>query len=77
LIIYPSKKGGNILNTDQRKQCAMSEDQLADIKKQIVQTYLYLISRTGYDPRVVEVMKLSALADVQRRFEAREPWQPL
>jgi len=52
----------------------MNEDQLEDIKKQIVQTYLYLVSRTGYDPRVIEVMKLSALADVQRRFEAREPW---
>jgi hypothetical protein len=35
---------------------------------------MYLISHTGFDPKVVEVMKLSALADVQRRYEAREPW---
>ena len=52
----------------------MNEDQLEDIKKQIVQTYLYLVSRTGYDPKVIEVMKLSALTDVQRRYEAGEPW---
>ena len=62
------------MNTDQMKQKAMNEDQLEDIKKQIVQTYLYLVSRTGYDPKVVEVMKLSALANVQRRYEAKEPW---
>lgn len=52
----------------------LNEDQLEDIKKQIIETYLFLISRTGYDPRVIEIMKLSALADVQRRFEAGEPW---
>jgi len=52
----------------------MNEDQLEDIKKQIVQTYLFLISRTGYDPKVIEVMKLSALSDVQKRYEAGEPW---
>jgi len=62
------------LNTHEMKQLAMNEDQLEDIKKQIVQTYLYLVSRTGYDPKVIEVMKLSALANVQRRFEAKEPW---
>ena len=62
------------MDTDQMNQPAMNADQLADVKKQIVQTYLYLVSRTGYDPKVIEVMKLSALADVQRRFEAGEPW---
>ena len=62
------------MNTGQINQHAMNENQLEDIKRQIIQTYLYLISRTGYDPKVIEVMKLSALADVQRRYEAREPW---
>ena len=62
------------MDTDQMNQPAMNADQLADVKKQIVQTYLYLVSRTGYDPKVIEVMKLSALADVQRRYEAGEPW---
>ena len=62
------------MNGKQMKPQPMSEDQLEDIKKQIVQTYLYLVSRTGYDPKVIEVMKLSALADVQRRYEAGEPW---
>lgn len=62
------------MNTDQMKLEPMTEDQLEDVKKEIIQTYLYLVSRTGYDPKVVEVMKLSALADVQRRYEAGEPW---
>jgi len=62
------------MNTGQMNPPAMNAGQLEDIKKQIIQTYLYLVSRTGYDPKVIEVMKLSALADVQRRYEAREPW---
>jgi hypothetical protein len=62
------------MNTDQMDRPAMTADQLAEVKQKIVQTYLYLVSRTGYDPRVIEIMKLSALADVQRRFEAKEPW---
>ena len=49
-------------------------EQLEYVKKQIIKTYLFLISHTEHDPKVVEVMKLSALADVQRRFEASEPW---
>ncbi len=62
------------MNTGQRKPQPMNENQLEDVKKKIIQTYLYLVSRTGYDPKVIEIMKLSALADVQRRYEAREPW---
>ncbi len=52
----------------------MMEDQLERIKRQIIKTYLFLISHTEHDPKVVELMKLSALADVQRRYEAGEPW---
>jgi hypothetical protein len=44
------------------------------VKKKIIQTYLFLIGHTGYDPKVIEFMKLSALADVQRRYEAGESW---
>ena len=62
------------MNTDQTKPEPMKEDQLVYIKKQIIKTYLFLISHTDHDPKVVEVMKLSALADVQRRYEAGEPW---
>jgi hypothetical protein len=67
-----SNKGENIMNTDRMKP--MDECQLEYIKKQIIQTYLFLISHTGYDPEVIEVMKLAALADVQRRYEAGELW---
>ena len=62
------------MNTDQMKPQPMNDDQLEEIKKEIIQTYLYLVNRTGYDPNVIEIMKLSALADVQRRYDAREPW---
>ena len=62
------------MNTDLMKPKQMTADQLEYIKKEIKKTYLYLISHTEFDPKVVEVMKLSALADVQRRFEAGESW---
>ena len=62
------------MNADQMRPQPLSDNQLEEIKQQIIQTYLFLVSRTGYDPRVIEIMKLSALADVQRRFEAGEPW---
>ena len=51
---------------------AMNENELELIKKQIIKVYLFLISHTGYDPEVIEIMKLSALADVQRRYETGE-----
>ena len=60
------------MNTDQMKP--MDEDQLVYVKNEIKKTYLYLISHTGYDPEVIEIMKLAALADVQKRFEAGEVW---
>jgi hypothetical protein len=62
------------MNTDQMTSQPLNANQLEEIKKQIIQTYLFLISRTGFDPMVIEIMKLSALADVQRRYEAGEPW---
>ena len=62
------------MNPDRMKPRPMDEDQLEHIKKQIIKIYLFLISHTEHDPKVVEVMKLSALADVQRRYEAGEPW---
>ena len=60
------------MKTDKPNQ--MTIDQLEYVKKEIIRTYLYLISHTRFDPQVVEVMKLSALSDVQRKFEAGEPW---
>ena len=52
----------------------MNLDQLEYVKKEIIKAYLYLISHTCFDPEVVELMKLSALSVVQRKFEAGEPW---
>ena len=40
------------MNTDLMKPKPMNEDQLEYIKKQIIRTYLFLISKTGYDPRL-------------------------
>ena len=62
------------MHIDQMIPKPMHEDELGEIKKKIIQTYLFLISHTGYDPKVIELMKLSALANVQRRYDAGEPW---
>ena len=60
------------MNTDQKRP--MSEAQLEYGKNEIKKTYLYLIDHTTYDPEVIEVMKLAALADVQRQYEIGESW---
>ncbi len=62
------------MNTDQLNPEPMTEDQLESTKKEIKKVYLFLIGHTVHDPQVIEVMKLSALADVQRRYEGGEPW---
>jgi hypothetical protein len=64
----------SIMNTKQVRPRPMTEDQLENVKKEIIQIYFFLISKTGHNPMIVELMKLSALADVQRRYEIREPW---
>ena len=60
------------MSTDKKQP--MDNAQLEYVKNEIKKTYLYLISHTAYDPVVIEVMKLAALADVQRRYEAGEFW---
>ena len=60
------------MNTDQKRP--MSEDKLEYIKNEIKETYRYLIGYTTYEPEVIEVMKLAALADVQRRYGDDESW---
>gem|GEM_PF-1191679 len=67
-------RAGNIMHTDSMMPKPMNEDELGSVRKKIIETYFFLISHTGFDPKVIEVMKLAALADVQRRYEAREPW---
>ena len=62
------------MKTDIMEPQPMNEDQLNYVKKQIKQTYLFLISHSAHDPKIIELMKLAALADVQRRYEAGEPW---
>ena len=60
--------------TDPMNPEPMDEEKLEYIKNEIKKTYLFLIGHTVHDPQVIEIMKLSALADVQRRYEAGEPW---
>ena len=62
------------MKIDKMEPQPMNEDQLEYVKKEIVQTYLFLISHNAHDPKVVELMKLAAMADVQKRYEAGEPW---
>ena len=63
-----------MMDTAQIQPEPMAKEQLEHVKKMINRTYLFLISHTAHDPKVVEIMKLAALADVQRRYEAGEPW---
>ena len=62
------------MNTKQMIPGPMTKDQLEHVKKEITRIYFFLISKTGHDPMIVELMKLSALADVQKRYETKEPW---
>ena len=62
------------MNTKQMASTPMTEDQLEHVKKEITRIYFFLISKTGHDPMIVELMKLSALADIQKRYETGEPW---
>ena len=62
------------MNTKQMIPGPMTKDQLEHVKKEITRIYFFLISKTGHDPMIVELMKLSALADVQKRYETGEPW---
>jgi hypothetical protein len=62
------------MNTKKMMPAPMTEDQLDYVKKEILQIYFFLISKTVHDPMIVELMKLSALADVQKRYETKEPW---
>ena len=51
-----------------------NEDQIEYVKKEIVREYLHPMSHPGPGPKVVELIKLSSLADMQRRYGAVEPW---
>ena len=62
------------MNTKQMASTPMTEDQLEYVKKEITRIYFFLISKTGHDPMIVELMKLSALSDIQKRYETGEPW---
>ena len=62
------------MDTKQVRPRSMTEDQLEHVKKEITRIYFFLIDKTGHDPMIVELMKLSALSDVQKRYETKEPW---
>ena len=52
----------------------MTKKQLDFVKAEIENAYLHLIGKSQIDPAVIELMKLSALAEAQRRYESKEPW---
>jgi predicted nucleic acid-binding protein len=51
----------------------MTKKQLDFVKAEIENAYLHLIGKSQIDPVVIELMKLSALAEAQRRYESKEP----
>jgi hypothetical protein len=71
---YLKPAGRCVVNTKQMRPTPMTADQLEHVKEEITRIYFFLISKTGHDPMIVELMKLSALADAQRRYETKEPW---
>jgi len=52
----------------------MTKEQLEFIKHEIQKAYLFLLGHSDIDPVVIELMKLSAIAEAQRRYQAKEPW---
>ena len=52
----------------------MTKIQLEYINSEINRAYLFLLGHGDIDPVVIELLKLSALAEAQRRFELKEPW---
>ena len=63
------------MDTDLTKSKPMTEGRLEHVKKEIMRMHLFLISHTTDDPLVIEIMKLSSLADLQKRYKAGEPWK--
>ena len=45
----------------------MTKEQLEFINAEIQKAYLFLLGKSNFDPGVIELMKLSALAEAQRR----------
>jgi hypothetical protein len=52
----------------------MTKEQLEFNKSEINRAYLFLLGHGDIDPVVIELMKLPALAEAQRRYESKEPW---
>jgi hypothetical protein len=52
----------------------MTKEQLDFIKAEINRAYLFLLGHSDIDPVVIELMKLSALAESDRRYRSKEPW---
>ena len=73
-IIWPSCLNGGLVFLFGEPMEPMTKEQYEFIKHEVQKAYLYLIGNSEIDPVVVELMKLSALAESQRRFQAKEPW---
>jgi hypothetical protein len=52
----------------------MTKEQHEFIKTEINRAYLYLLGNSDIDPVVIELMKLSALAEADKRYQSKEPW---
>ena len=52
----------------------MTKEQLDFVKAEINKAYLHLIGKSQIDPAVIELMKLSALSEADRRYHSKDPW---
>jgi hypothetical protein len=51
----------------------MTKEQLEFIETEVNRAYLHLLGNSDNDPVVIELMKLSALAEADRRYQSKEP----
>ena len=51
----------------------MTKEQHEFIKHEVQKAYLFLLCNSEIDPVVVELMKLSAIAEADRRYRSKEP----
>ena len=53
----------------------ITKEQLKFIRSEVNRVYLFILGKSDIDPVVIELMKLSALAETNRRYRLKEPWR--
>ena len=62
------------LENYQKPMEPITKEQLEFIRAEINRSYLYMLDNSDLDPVVIELMKLSAFVEADRRYHSKEPW---